>query len=113
MFENKEPHEISITSSTEDNFNRGHVSASMDVLTDVYLDRLQRTAYALSGLPDGDEYVHVIGRGNEGSNLESIGTLIEKLIDILSEIPTNQHLEKVMEELSSRFHDLRYLVIHH
>lgn len=113
MHDSNDQQKFIISTSTDDNFETSRLSSGTDVLTGIYLSRLQRTAFTLSGLPDGDEYVHVFGNGSEGSNLEAIGTLIEKLVDILREIPTTQHLEKVMDELSNRFHDLRYLVAIH
>jgi len=113
MYKNNESQKIIIAETIKDIFDKQHLTRGVDVLTDMYLERLQRTVYALSELPDGNEYVHIIGNGNEENNLEALGTLIDSLSDVLSCMPTTLHLDKIMKELSNRFHDLRYLVTIH
>ena len=80
------------------------------LLTDDYLNRLQRTVSTFAGIPDGDELVHILGNGHEKSNFEAIETLITNLLDVLSELPLTDHFERVMVEIKNRFHDLNYLV---
>lgn len=92
----------------EENFSAPALSG--DQLTQEYIERLHRAVYKLSGLPDSDELVHVIGHGDEKSNFDALKTLIMSLLDKLSELPKTQHLERVMEELSNRFHEIHYLV---
>ncbi|MEW8086484.1 MAG: hypothetical protein AB2823_13030 [Candidatus Thiodiazotropha endolucinida] len=84
-------------------------SVSGALLTDAYIDRLQKNAFAMSGMPDGDDYVHIFGHGYESSNFDAIRTLILNRMDVLSELPSTQHLEKILQEIQNRFHDFRCL----
>ena len=113
MYKENSKENTIVTTPSDSQLETNNLSIGNDVLTDMYIRRLQRTVFVLSGMDDSDEYVHIIGTGREESNFAAIGTLITNLLDTLTETSTNQHLEKVMDELSDRFHDLRYLVTLH
>ena len=73
---------------------------------DEYLEKLARSLFTASHLPENDAYVGIIGHGYEKSNLEAIFTLLTNHNDRLCELPGNQHLEKGLELLESRFSDV-------
>ena len=76
------------------------------LLTGEYIGKLSRSVYTASKLPEGDDYVAIIGNGTEKSNLDALNTLIEKNIDRLIEVDKIYHLEKSLDILRSRFRDV-------
>lgn len=81
---------------------------------DIYWERLSRSTFTASKLPDGDgdgdEYVAVIGFGKAQSNSGAIFQLVLSNVDELNNIPSNQHLEVVLQKLKNRFDDLNSFI---
>lgn len=104
MFSNKKiENEAAVHALMEED---GDFTESGYLLTDEYLDRLARSTFTASNLPEGDEYVAIIGHGYEKSNREAVYTLILKNIDALSEVHGIHHLEKALDLLKGRFRDV-------
>lgn len=79
------------------------------LLSHEYLERLARSVFITSRIPEGSDYVGIIGDGNGGTNREAVYTLLVKHVDQLSEIPESQRLEKGIEILLNRFRDVEIL----
>ena len=109
MIDSKRKDNNEVTVNIETGLDTDEQSSGDDLFSDEYVDRLPRAVYALSGLSDGDEFVHMIGSGVEKSNFEAVGTLIKNHLDILNDIPSVQHLEKVIEILNNRYQEIQYL----
>jgi len=82
------------------------------LLTEEYMERLARSIFTASKLPDGDEYVGIIGNGYERSNLEAINTLLWKNMDTLCEIQGIYHFERGIEILKSRIRFAEQLIMY-
>ena len=102
-------HNLVLTDDINDFEEIEGLSLTGALLTDEYLNRLQRTVCTFAGIPDGDEFVHILGKGHEQSNFEAVKTLITSLLDVLCELPLTEHFERVMVEIKNRFHDVSYL----
>lgn len=84
----------------------GDFTESGYLFTDDYMEKLARSVFVSSRLPDNDDYVKVIGHGYEKSNLEAIHTLIMNNLDTLCEIHGIHHLERALELLEERFRNV-------
>jgi len=104
MFSNKKiENEAAVHALMEED---GDFTESGYLLTDEYLDRLARSVFTAAKLPEGDEYVAIIGHGYEKSNREAVYTLILNSIDSLCEVHGIHHLEKALDILKGRFSDV-------
>lgn len=81
----------------------GDFTESGYLLTDEYLERLARSIYTASRLPENDNYVKIIGHGYEKSNQEAVYTLVMNNLDSLREVYGIHHLEKGLELIEQRF----------
>ncbi len=72
------------------------------LLTEEYMKRLARSVFTASKLPEGDDYVGIIGHGYEKSNLEAVNTLLWNNMDHLCEVEGIYHFEKGVELLKNR-----------
>jgi hypothetical protein len=109
MINRKENQITVINEHTAETHKTRTTCKGIDILTEMYLDRLTRTVCALSALPDGNAYTHIIGNDQEDSNQDAIETLIINILDDLNQLPFTQHLDRIMQELNEKFHKLHYL----
>lgn len=100
MFSNKKVNtEAAIQTLKED---MEDFTESRLLLTEEYVKRLARSVFTASNLPEGDDYVGIIGHGYEKSNLEALNTLLWNNIDHLCEVEGIYHFEKGIELLKKR-----------
>ena len=88
--------------------NRGKVDTIDDqnLLTDEHLDRLSRSLFKAANLPDGDDFVCIIGNGHEKSNQEAVYSLLVNNRAQLSSTRNENNLERGLDILKCRFEDI-------
>jgi len=104
MFSNKKVENQVTEQTLMDEADDYNVSGYL--FTDEYLEKLARSVFTASRLPDNDDFVNIIGRGLEKSNQEAVHTLVMNNLDHLCEINGSHHLEKGLELLDQRFRDV-------
>ncbi len=77
---------------------------------DAYWERLSRSVFTASKLPEGDEYTAVIGFGKAQSNSAAVFQLVLSNVDEMNNVPNNQHLEIMLQKLKNRFDDLNSFI---
>ena len=59
----------------------------------------------LANLPKGDALVHLIGNGNEASNLEALGSWVQEQEDLLLINRPDHRVEQLIFRLKNRLND--------
>jgi len=56
----------------------------------------------ITQMPDGDALVHILGNGDESTNIDALSHWVQSQVDLLSIVKADYMLEKLVQRLHNR-----------